>query len=153
MTRGGPLFQAREDIARLMRDECAGLSRRIKEEQEARSAAEMEVLTNQICTVFQFKRFMAVKFTTRLLVKIMLCSKLQRQESFKLKHISYRVWALAAHPGGAGGPRRCRDGGATSGVPGSHETSSPQDPTVELCVGPYGGPVGGGHFRMSEVPL
>ena len=106
------LRQAREDIARLMRDECAGLSRRIKEEQEARAAAEMEVLPNQICTVFQFKRFMAVKFTTRLLVKIMLCSKLQRQESFKLKHISYRVWALAAHQGGAGGPRRCRDGGA-----------------------------------------
>jgi len=35
--------QAREDIARLMREECAQLSRRIKEEQEARGAAEMEV--------------------------------------------------------------------------------------------------------------
>ena len=36
-------MQAREDIARLMREECAGLSRRIKEEQEARATAEMEV--------------------------------------------------------------------------------------------------------------
>ena len=30
------------------------------------------------------------------------------------------------------------------GVPRSKETSSPQDPTVALCLRPYGGPSGGG---------
>ena len=29
----------------------------------------------------------------------------------------------------------------------------PEDPTAGLCLGPYGGPIGGGQFLVSEVPL
>jgi len=35
----------------------------------------------------------------------------------------------------------------------SQETAPPCAPTVGLCLWPYGGPRGGGLFRMSEVPL
>ena len=31
--------------------------------------------------------------------------------------------------------------------------SAPEDPTVALRLGPYGGPSGGGRFLMSDVPL
>ena len=40
-----------------------------------------------------------------------------------------------------------------TGVPRSQENASPQDPTVGLCLGPYGGPRGGGVFFTSEVSL
>ena len=30
---------------------------------------------------------------------------------------------------------------------------TPQDPAVGICIGPYGGPRGGGRFLMSEVLL
>jgi hypothetical protein len=30
---------------------------------------------------------------------------------------------------------------------------APLGPTVGLCLGPYGSPIGGGLFLMSEVPL
>ena len=32
-------------------------------------------------------------------------------------------------------------------------TTRAEDPTLGLCLGPYGGPRGGGLFLMSEVPL
>jgi hypothetical protein len=43
--------------------------------------------------------------------------------------------AVCAHP------QRLLRGRAT-GVPRSYETATPQDPTVGLCLGPYGGPRG-----------
>ena len=33
------------------------------------------------------------------------------------------------------------------------EMHPPQDPTVGICLRPYGGPRGEGQFFMSEVPL
>ena len=39
-----------------------------------------------------------------------------------------------------------------TGVSRSQETAFPWDPTVGLCLGPYGSP-GGGRFLMSKVPL
>jgi len=39
-----------------------------------------------------------------------------------------------------------------TGVPRSKETTPPSDPTVGSCIGPHGGPRGGGQFFMSEVP-
>ena len=47
-------------------------------------------------------------------------------------------------------PRMTQPG---TGVPRSQETAPPQDPSVGLYLGPYGGPKGGGHFLMSEVSL
>ena len=35
----------------------------------------------------------------------------------------------------------------------TEEPLPPQDPTVALCLGTYGGPSGGGRFLMSEAPL
>ena len=40
-----------------------------------------------------------------------------------------------------------------TGVPRSEETAPHSDPTVGMCLGPYGGPRGGGLCLMSEVPL
>ena len=40
-----------------------------------------------------------------------------------------------------------------TGVPHSYKNASPQDPTVALCIGAYGGPWGGGGVLMSEAPL
>jgi len=39
-----------------------------------------------------------------------------------------------------------------TGVP-RLKPANPEDPTVEPCLGSYGGPRGGGRFLMSEVPL
>ena len=39
-----------------------------------------------------------------------------------------------------------------TGVPRSWETPSPQDPTIGLCLGPYGGPKGGGCFSWARYP-
>jgi hypothetical protein len=41
----------------------------------------------------------------------------------------------------------------TTGVPCSQEIAPPWDPAVALCLGPYGGPRGGGRFLGSKVPL
>ena len=43
-------------------------------------------------------------------------------------------------------------GSRVTGVPRSAEAAPPWDPTVGLCLGPYGGP-GGGAFPMSEVTM
>ena len=40
-----------------------------------------------------------------------------------------------------------------AGVSCSEETVPHQDPTVGLCLGPDGGPRGGGRFLISEVPM
>ena len=45
------------------------------------------------------------------------------------------------------------DKGLATGLPRSNETVPPWDPTVGLCLGPYGGPGGGGLFLESEVSL
>ena len=45
--------------------------------------------------------------------------------------------------------RRERD--LSTGVPRSEDEPPPTDPTVGLCLGPYGGPQGGGGVLMSEV--
>ena len=39
-----------------------------------------------------------------------------------------------------------------AGVPRSHKSAPPEDPTVGLCLGHYGGPRGGGGFLMSKIP-
>ena len=44
-------------------------------------------------------------------------------------------------------------GPVDTGVPRSQESAPPEHPTVILCLGPYGGAMGGGLFLTSEVPL
>ena len=39
------------------------------------------------------------------------------------------------------------------GVPRSEETAPPQDPTVGLCLGPYGGTRGYGFFYERGAPV
>jgi len=67
---------------------------------------------------------------------------------------------LATRPGAMHAPllRQRLSGGAervhvhSTGVPRSYETATPLDPTVGLCLWPYGGSRGGG-FLVGEVPL
>ena len=42
---------------------------------------------------------------------------------------------------------------SNTGVHRPSETAPPLDPTVGLCLWPYGGPRGGGRHFLSEVPL
>ena len=44
-------------------------------------------------------------------------------------------------------PRHSEDVRSPTGVPRSHETAPPQDPTVGLCLVPYGDPSGGGSYE------
>ena len=41
----------------------------------------------------------------------------------------------------------------STGVPHSYETAHSQDPTVGLCLGPYGGPRGGAIFYEQGTPV
>ena len=102
--------QAREDIARLMREECGQLARRIKEEQEARGAAEMEL--QRVLMELENQRAASGEAMDALQVR----EKLIEQLRGGLERAEERIEALAglarpqplshAHPpagGGAGG--------------------------------------------------